>query len=178
MATRLIIFAVLPLAVALSTWAQSPQRVHEFGTLQNDVYHHNASAVEFTLPDGWHIVSQGYANDGGQAVSVRDSVTQAFGRIWMKTITTQQVDDIAGLLEQRLDDKGLQRNGYQDYRFRKDSVQHLTVNGNQGLSVVADFVNAGEKKAEYHAWVYTAKTACVLQHTGSRRKTIGRSEPV
>jgi|SRR5580698_603216 hypothetical protein len=158
MATRLIIFAVLPLAVALSTWAQSPQRVHEFGTLQNDVYHQNASAVEFTLPDGWHIVSQGYANDGGQAVSVRDSVTQAFGRIWMKTITTQQVDDIAGLLEQRLDDKGLQRNGYQDYRFRKDSVQHLTVNGNQGLSVVADFVNAGEKKAEYHAWVYTAKT--------------------
>ena len=24
--------------------------------------------------------------------------------------------------------------------------------------MVADFMNAGEKKAEYHAWVYTAKT--------------------
>jgi hypothetical protein len=37
-------------------------------------------------------------------------------------------------------------------------VQLITINGNQGLSVVADFVNAGEKKAEYHTWVYTAKT--------------------
>src|ERR1700683_5162393 len=131
MATRLITFAVLPLAVAVSTRAQSPQRVHECAILQNDVYHNHATGVEFTLPDGWHIVSQGYANDGGQAVSVRDSITQAFGRLWMKTVITQQVVDIAGLLEQRLDDKGLQRNGYQDYRFRKDSVQHITVNGNQ-----------------------------------------------
>ena len=24
--------------------------------------------------------------------------------------------------------------------------------------MVADFVNAGEKRPEYHAWVYTAKT--------------------
>jgi hypothetical protein len=25
---------------------------------------------------------------------MRDSVTQAFGRVWMKTVTAQQVDDI------------------------------------------------------------------------------------
>jgi hypothetical protein len=72
------------------------------------------------------------------------------------------VDDIAGLLDQRRDDKGLQRNSYQDYRFRKDGVRHITVNGNQGLSVVADFVNLGEKKAEYHTWIYTAKTHVFL----------------
>jgi len=158
MATRLIVFAVLPLAAALSTSAQSLKSVREFGTLQNNVYHHHATGVEFTVPEGWHIVSQGYADNGGQAVTVRDSVTQAFGRVWVKTVITEQVDDIAGLLDRRLDDKGLQRNAYQDYRFRKDSVQHITVNGNQGLSVVADFVNLGEKKAEYHTWVYTAKT--------------------
>jgi|HubBroStandDraft_3_1064219.scaffolds.fasta_scaffold11086_3 hypothetical protein len=157
MATRLIAFAVLPLAAALSISAQFPKSVREFGTVQNNVYHHHATGVEFTLPEGWHIVSQGY-EDGGQAVTMRDSVTQAFARVWMKTVITQQVDDIAGLLDRRLDDKGLQRNTYQDYRFRKDSVQHMTVNGNQGLSVVADFVNLGEKKAEYHTWVYTAKT--------------------
>ena len=101
MATRLITFAVLPLAVALSTRAQSPQRVHEFGTLQNDVYHNHATGVEFTLPDGWHLVSQRYANDGGEAISVRDADAQTFGRVWVKTVITQQVDDIAGLLEQR-----------------------------------------------------------------------------
>jgi hypothetical protein len=88
------------LAVALSTRAQSPQRVHEFGTLQNDDHNH-ATGVEFTLPDGWHIVSQGYANDGGQAISMRDADTKTFGRVWVKTVITQQVDDIAGLLEQR-----------------------------------------------------------------------------
>jgi len=157
MAARLIALAVLSLATALSISAQSPKRVHEFGTLENNVYHHHATGVEFTLPEGWHIVSQGYA-DGGQAVTVRDSVTQAFARVWMRTVITEQVDDIAGLLDRRLEDKGLQRNGYQDYRFRKDSVQHITVNGNQGLSVVADYVNLGEKKAEYHTWVYTANT--------------------
>jgi len=157
MATRLIGFAVLLLAATLSASAQSSDRVHEFGTLESNVYHHHATGVEFTLPEGWHIVSQGYA-DGGQAVILRDSVTQAFARVWLKTVLTQQVDDIAGLLDKRLDDKGLQRNGYQDYGFRRESVQHITVNGNLGLSVVADFVNAGEKKAEYHTWVYSAKT--------------------
>jgi len=157
MAPRLIGFGVVLLAVTLSASAQSFNRLPEFGSIENNVYHHRSTGVEFTLADGWHIVSQGF-EDGGQVVILRDSVTQAFARIWLKTVIAQQVDDIAGLLDKRLDDKGLQRNGYQDYRFRKESVQHITVNGNLGLSVVADYVNLGEKKAEYHTWVYSAKT--------------------
>ncbi len=43
MPTRLIAFAVLPLAAAFSTSAQSPKSVREFGTLQNNVYHHHAT---------------------------------------------------------------------------------------------------------------------------------------
>ena len=160
MATRLVAFAVF-LVAALSASAQSSKSAHEFGTLQNNVYHNHTTGVEFTLPEGWHIVSQGFA-DGGQAVVVRDSITQAFARVWVKTVITEQVEDIPGLLERRLDDKGLQRDGYQDYRFRKESVQHITVNGNEGLSVVADYVNLGEKKSEYHTWIYTAKTHVYL----------------
>jgi hypothetical protein len=46
--TRLAL-AVFPLlAAALPATAQSPVKVREFGTLANNVYHHNWTGTEFT----------------------------------------------------------------------------------------------------------------------------------
>lgn len=145
------------LAAALPASAQSPAKVREFGTLANNVYHHNWTGTEFTLPEGWTLVTQGWGDNHGQVVTLKDSVTNSFATVWLKP-QAQQIEDVAGLLERRLDVKLEQRNAYQDYRMRADSVQHITVNGNQGISVVADYVNLGQKKTEYMTWIYTGKT--------------------
>jgi hypothetical protein len=60
--TRLAL-AVFPLlAAALPATAQSPVKVREFGTLANNVYHHNWTGTEFTLPAGWTLVTQGWGD--------------------------------------------------------------------------------------------------------------------
>ena len=158
MVQRFIAFAVLPLlAAAIPASAQSPVKVREISTLENGVYHHNRTGVEFTLPAGWTLVSQGQADYGGHSVLLKDSVTEAFASVWMKAQKNEPAD-IPGLLERRLDVKLLQRNSFQSYKFRTESVQHITVRGNQGVSVVADYVNLGQRKTEYLTWVYSGTT--------------------
>jgi hypothetical protein len=158
MVRRLIAFATLPLLLtsAISVCAQAPAKIRQ-STLENGVYHHNRTGVEFTLPAGWTFVSEGHADFGGHSVLLRDSDTGAFATVWMKSQHNEPAD-IPGLLERRLDVKLLQRNNFQDYKLRIDGVQHITVGANQGISVVADYVNVGQRKAEYHTWVYSGKT--------------------
>jgi hypothetical protein len=151
-------FAVPPvLAAAIPASAQTPPKTREFGHLENSVYHHNWTGTEFTLPSGWTLVSQGWGDNHGQVVTLKDSVSNSFATVGLRP-QTQQVEDIEGLLKRKLETKGEQRNAYQDYRMRTDSVLHITVNGNQGISVVADYVNLGQKKTGYMTWIYTGKT--------------------
>jgi hypothetical protein len=132
-------------------------KVRDFGGMQGDVYVHKWTGVQLTLPAGWSLVSQGWGDHGGQIVLLKDSVTGTIASVWLKP-ETAQVADIPALLERKLDTKGMQRNSYQDYRMRAGSVQHITVGGNQGVSVLADFVNLGQQKSEYMAWIYSGKT--------------------
>jgi hypothetical protein len=147
MVRRLIAFAVLPLLLAGA----------EISTLQDGVYHHNRTGVEFTLPAGWSFVSEGRADFGGHSVLLKDSVTETFATVWMKSINNEAAD-IPGLLERRLDVKLVQRNSFQNYRFRPGSAQNVTVGPNKGLSIVADYVNLSQDKSEYLTWVYSGKT--------------------
>jgi hypothetical protein len=56
-----------------------------------------------------------------------------------------------------------ERNNFQNYTYRPESVHHTTINGNPALSAVADYVMAGQKMVEYLTWVAgeTAKTVVV-----------------
>jgi hypothetical protein len=47
----------------------------------------------------------------------------------------------------------MQRNNFQSYRYRPESVQHTTINGHPALSAVADYVMAGRKMVEYITWI-------------------------
>lgn len=147
MIRRLIAFAILPALLAAA----------DISTLQNGVYHHNRTGVEFTLPAGWTFVSEGRADVGGHSVVLKDSVTDTFATVWMKSIHDEAAD-IPGLLDRRLDVKLVQRNNFQGYKFRTGSAQHITVGPNQGLSVVADYVTLGQNKSEYLTWVYSGNT--------------------
>jgi hypothetical protein len=158
MVQRFVAFAVLSLlAAAVPASAQSREKVGDIGTVENGVYRHDRTGVEFTLPSGWTLVSQGHADHGGHGVVLKDSVTDAFGWVWMKS-QRNEPGDIAGLLERRLDVKLLQRNNFEGYKFRPGSVQHITVGGNQGMGVIADYVSLGQRKSEYLTWIYSGKT--------------------
>jgi hypothetical protein len=61
--------------------------------------------------------------------------------------------DIPALMDRRLDDKAAQRNNFQGYTYRADSVQHTTIGGQQALSAVADYVRTGQHMVESLTWV-------------------------
>jgi hypothetical protein len=122
------------------------------GTLKNGVYHHNQTGIQFTLPPDWVIVSQGHASSGAQAVLIRDTVTDIIGTVWLKPRTVDPAD-IPALMSRRLDSKVAQRNNFEGYRYRPDSVQQGTVGGKPGLRAVADYVRAGQQMVEYITWV-------------------------
>ena len=85
-------------------------------------------------------------------VYVKDSVTETMGAAWLKL---QNVDaaNIPAFLDRRLDARVAQRNNFQSYRFRPDSVQRTTIGGHPAISAVADYVSAGQQKVEYITWI-------------------------
>ena len=139
---RLTAFAVLPLLLVAG----------EIGTVQNNVYHHNRTGIEFTLPSGWSVGSQKPSADGAQMVYVKDSVTEAMGAAWFK-LQSVDAENIPAFLDRRLDAKVAQRNNFQSYRFRPDSVQRTTIGGHPAIGAVADYVSAGQLKVEYITWI-------------------------
>jgi hypothetical protein len=86
---------------------------------------------------GWSIVSEKPSADGAQMVCVKDSVTETMGAAWFKP---QNVDaaNIPAFLDRRLDAKAAQRNNFEGYRFRPDSVQRTMIGGPPAFSAVAD----------------------------------------
>jgi hypothetical protein len=135
------IFALFPvIAVAQST-----------GALQDGVYR-DKTGVQFTLPPDWVVVSHAPASDGAHTVLLRDTITNVIATVWLKARAVDAAN-IPALMERRLDSKAAQRNNFQGYTYRTDSVQHTTIGGRPALSAVADYVRAGQKMVEYVTWV-------------------------
>jgi hypothetical protein len=55
-----------------------------------------------------------------------------------------------------------ERNNFQNYTYRPESVHHTTINGNPALSAVADYVMAGQKMVEYLTWVDGEKSRALF----------------
>jgi hypothetical protein len=60
------------------------------GTLENGIYHHNLTGIQFTLPPDWVIVNQDWSSDGAQFVLVRDTVLNVTGLVWLKNALSTQ----------------------------------------------------------------------------------------
>jgi len=94
---RIALAAVLVLAAAIPAAAQPA-----------GVYHSNLTGIEFGVPTGWSIVSEGLAASGAYTVLLKDSVTNLSALVWLKP---QHIDpaDIAAVLDRRLEAKLQQR---------------------------------------------------------------------
>ena len=67
----------LPLLIAgaMPALTESSREVLTLGTLEDGVYHHNRTGIQFAVPSGWVIVTKGTSSSGGQAVTLRDAET-------------------------------------------------------------------------------------------------------
>jgi hypothetical protein len=142
-ANRTFIFALLPLIAAIPALAQ--------GSLENGVYQ-DQTGVKFTLQPDWVVVSHASASDGAHTVLLRDTITNVIATVWLKSRTVDPAD-IPALMSRRLGSKLAQRNNFEGYRYRPESVQNSTIGGRPALSAVADYVQAGQKMVEYLTWV-------------------------
>lgn len=132
------------------------------GTLVNGTYHHNLTGIEFAVPAEWVIASQGPASEqSAQVVKLRDAVSNAIGTVWLKARVTA-LTDIQALMNERLDAKAMQRNNFEGYKYRPDSVLKTTIGGRQALSAVADYVSHGQKMVEYLTWADGEKSRVVF----------------
>jgi hypothetical protein len=152
MAKRFFTFALLPLiAAAIPVQAQVFKNAQPMGTLENGVYHNNPTGIEFTLPPEWVVVSKSFSG-GAHTVLVRDTVTNVIGGVWM-TARTVDPASIPALMNRRLDMKVAQRNNFEGYKYRSDSVRQTTIGGKAALSVVADYTRTGQQMAEFITWI-------------------------
>ncbi len=145
--SRLSLLTLLvSLAAALPAGAQTATK-RPIGEVQNGVYHHNRTGIEFSVPSDWVVVRQGHASEGAQTVWLKDTVTNAIGTAWMKARAIDPANTPA-MMERRLDVKVAQRNNFEGYKFRTDSVQKTTIGGKPALSAVADYTRTGEQMVE------------------------------
>lgn len=156
-----LIAAAIPVQAQTSNKAQSAE-AQWFGTLENGVYHHNLTGIEFILPTDWVIVSQALASQrGAQVVKLKNSISNEVATVWLKRRNADPAD-IQALMSGRLDDKTIQRNNFQGYKYRTESVQHTTIGGRPALTAVADYVSTGQKMVEYVTWVDGEKSRVVF----------------
>jgi hypothetical protein len=164
MAKRLRIFSLLLslIGASIPIHAQSNGKGKTLGTLENGVYHNNLTGIELTIQANWVIASQAPSSTAdAQALKLKDVASDVVATVWMKRRNAEKAD-LQALMNDRLDVKATQRNNFQNYTYRTESVQHTTVNGRPALSVVADYVMAGQKMVEYLTWVDGEKSRAVF----------------
>jgi hypothetical protein len=142
--------------------AQGHGKGQALGALENGVYHNNLTGIELTIPSNWVIASQALSSvRDAQVLTLKDSESNVVGVVWMKRRNAEKAD-LEALMKDRLDVKATQRNNFQGYTYRPESVQHTTINGRPALSAVADYVIAGQKMVEYLTWVDGEKSRVVF----------------
>jgi hypothetical protein len=133
----------------------------QLGSVENGRYRHFSSEVEFPLHSGWSVVATGPSSDGGDQVYLRDAASSAtYVAVWMKKETNTKAEVNARLelaTKMKVDQRGGAESGY---RFRPETIRHLTIRRHQAVSAVADFPPGArfERHVEYFTWIFTERT--------------------
>jgi len=160
---RIISLLLSLIGVSIPIHAQGNGKGQALGALENGVYHNNLTGIELTIPPNWVIASQAPSpsTTDAQALKLKDSASSVVATVWMKRRNAEKAD-LEALMKDRLEAKATQRNNFQGYTYRPESVQHTTINGRPALSAVADYVMAGQKMVEYLTWVDGEKSRVVF----------------
>jgi hypothetical protein len=81
--------------------------------------------------------------------------------VWLKKRSVDRAS-IPASLSRRLDSKVAQRNNFEGYKFRSDSVRQTTIGGQLSLSAVADYLSSGKQMVEYITWIDGEKSRVIF----------------
>lgn len=139
------------------------------GNLQNGLYHHNNSGVEFNLPAGWSVglpaPAQGNPNymtvlidPGHRALFL--SADMHKGQTYPENIPGALSHALDMLVARRASQTGAGAPHLADgYKIRPGSEEHTTIDGQQALPAVGNYELRGKKVTELLTWI-------VSEHTG------------
>jgi hypothetical protein len=112
----------------------------ELGSVENGRYRHVKTDVNFPVPAGWSVLGTGGSSDSGEQMYIRHETSpRTYVAVWMKKETNTPAE-AAALLELAVKMKLEQRHGaITGYRFRPNSIEHVTIAGHNALRAAADF---------------------------------------
>jgi hypothetical protein len=176
----------VPLVLTRTTTATDPPRllVRPALPVTGNVFHHDSSGVDLTLPSGWSVRQMETAtNDPGEMAILSDPDHKAiFASVWMRRTETHPAD-IPRVLDVALTRKLASRAGktgaideqvVEDFKLRSGSVEHTVVNGQQALRATGEYQQSGRPVTELLVWVYTeyARTYFLLRAQSSQIETL------
>lgn len=145
-----------------------PPASHLETVVEKGRFHHDATRVEFDLPQGWSFIGTQFNRGNNGAVALfKDASGKAFAiNIWMMHSNGFQAD-VSGALDRALKHEALTRAGEVDggnqrliphYTIREDSVQRTAIAGNQAVLAIGEFQQEGKTYNELLAWIFTEHT--------------------
>jgi hypothetical protein len=134
------------------------------GSVMNGRYQHATTGTSFLVPAGWTVLRSGPSSDGGEMVSLKDTVSDAVVSVWMIVTNTSQEGiaaegpedwnrhHIGMKIRQRFDQ------GLRDYWVRADTIQNKVIGGLPALAARGEFTQNTERIVECLTWIH-GKTA-------------------
>jgi hypothetical protein len=129
------------------------------GGVQNGRYHHDQTGLEFNLPAGFSVQgTYNYMNDGWQAI-VTDSEDHNLNfAVWMAK-RSFPANVIPTILARQVPAKIARRKGLTVYQIPAESIQKISINGQQAVKATASYQNPdGQKMTELLTWITTEHT--------------------
>jgi hypothetical protein len=130
------------------------------GRVENGRYHHDQTGLEFDVPPGFSVLGTGdYINNEGWQATLTDSGHSAVAiSVWMaKRNTPSKL--IPTVLAQEIPHKIARRSvGGQTYEIPGESVQMISINGQQGIQAIGRFEQSSRKMVELLAWIHSEHT--------------------
>jgi hypothetical protein len=130
-------------------------------------YHDEQFGVSLSLPPGWSWTGPKLLDTGKTLLTLRDADALQL-RLWVQILDPAEelmpaqkmnkrlLKQAEGKVEQR------RREGYENYRLRKDSFELKAINGRSALSWVDDYTENGRNMVEYLTRVRSEKTNAVF----------------
>ncbi len=128
------------------------------GSVQNGRYHHDQTGLEFNLPVGFSVQgTDNYMNDGWQAILIDSEDHNARVAVWMAE-RSFPANVVPTILASQVPAKIARRKRLTGYEIPAESIQKISINGQQGLKATARYEAAGKKMTELLTWITTEHT--------------------
>jgi hypothetical protein len=130
-------------------------------------YHDEQSGVSLSVPPGWSWAEPKFLETGKSLLTLTDGEALQL-RLWVQVLDPPEESMPAQKMNKRLMKQAerkveqRRREGYENYRLRKNSFELKAINGRSALTWVDDYTENGHNMVEYLARVRSEKTNAVF----------------